>query len=311
MHKTMKIHLDTDLGGDIDDLCALALLLSRSDVEITAITTVCENDGRRAGYARYVLEMAGRGDIPVAAGADGAQGFYRERPGLPEEADYWPAPIPPAPGPIDRALDLLKRSIDQGAIVTCIGPYTNLYLFEQKYPGYLARAQLVLMGGYVYPPRPGYPPWTNAMDYNVQADVRAARAVLEGAQVTLVPMAVTLETALRRAHLPALRSGGALSRLIAHQAEAWAREYQYDTTLVPVCPRLPRDFINFQHDPLACAIALGWNQGVVIVEITLALEEKDGWLVERIDEGGKPARLVTNVDGPAFDRYWFDRIVNL
>lgn len=23
-----KVHLDTDLGGDIDDLCALALLLS-------------------------------------------------------------------------------------------------------------------------------------------------------------------------------------------------------------------------------------------------------------------------------------------
>ena len=32
---THKVHLDTDLGGDIDDLCALAMLLRWKDVEIT------------------------------------------------------------------------------------------------------------------------------------------------------------------------------------------------------------------------------------------------------------------------------------
>jgi purine nucleosidase len=69
----LKVHVDTDFGGDIDDLCALAILLRRADVEITGITTVAENGGKRAGYVRHVLELEGKGDIPVAAGADGAR----------------------------------------------------------------------------------------------------------------------------------------------------------------------------------------------------------------------------------------------
>ena len=52
-----KIHLDTDLGGDIDDICALAMLLRWPDAYFSGITTVAEEDGRRAGYVRYVLEV--------------------------------------------------------------------------------------------------------------------------------------------------------------------------------------------------------------------------------------------------------------
>ena len=44
-----KLHLDTDIGGDMDDLCALALLLKLPDVELTGVTTVAEEQGRRAG----------------------------------------------------------------------------------------------------------------------------------------------------------------------------------------------------------------------------------------------------------------------
>jgi inosine-uridine nucleoside N-ribohydrolase len=38
----IRIHLDTDIGGDLDDLCALALLLGWPDVELTGVTTVLE-----------------------------------------------------------------------------------------------------------------------------------------------------------------------------------------------------------------------------------------------------------------------------
>src|SRR4030067_304865 len=56
-----KIHLDTDLGGDIDDLCALAMLLRWSGkVELNGITTVAEANGRGAGDVRYVLGLVGR-----------------------------------------------------------------------------------------------------------------------------------------------------------------------------------------------------------------------------------------------------------
>ena len=60
-----KIHLDTDLGGDIDDLCALAMLLRWPGVELTGITTFAEDTGRRAGHVGYVLGLEARAEIPT------------------------------------------------------------------------------------------------------------------------------------------------------------------------------------------------------------------------------------------------------
>src|SRR5437868_5341050 len=132
-----KIHLDTDLGGDIDDVCALAMLLRWPDVELTGITTVGDENGRRAGYVRYVLALEGRNDVPVAAGADVSQGFYAAKPGLPPEERYWPEPVAPSPNAPEEAIDLLRKSIEQDATVLGIGPYTNLHLLEMKHPGIL------------------------------------------------------------------------------------------------------------------------------------------------------------------------------
>ena len=305
-----KIHLDTDLGGDIDDLCALAMLLRWEDVTITGITTVAEASGRRAGYARYILGLEGKDNIPVSAGADVSGGFYRyPELGYLDEEKYWPTPISPSPNDTEHVLELLRQSIEQDAIIIAIGPFTNLYLLDLKYPGILAHANLYLMGGYIFPIRPGFPPWGNEMDWNIQVDVRSAKHVIEHSNPTVIPLSVTVETALRRAYLEELRKSGALGQLIARQAEAFAVDEQNETKYGETCPNLPRDIINFQHDPLACAIALGWNEGVEIQEIPLVLAEKDGWLFERIDPAGRPVRIVTKVDGPRFNQFWLHKIM--
>lgn len=300
------VHLDTDLGGDIDDLCALAMLLRWPGVDVAGITTVADDNGRRAGYVRYVLGLEGREDIPVAAGADISGAFYSERPGFHPEDRYWPQPVPPSPGPLDDALDLLARSIEQGAMIIGIGPYTNLRLLDERHPGILLRANLVLMGGYIYPPRPGFPKWENSWDYNIQVDVHSARHVLENSRPTLVPVSITAETFLRRAYLGALRDSGAIGQLIARQAEAFAEDERNEARYGETCENLPSDIINFQHDPLACAIALGWSEGVQIEELPLVFEEEDGWLVERVDPAGKRVRVVTGVDGAQFSEFWVD-----
>ena len=304
----LKLHLDTDLGGDIDDLCALAMALNWPGVDLLAVTTVADDQGRRAGYARYALRLAGREDIAVAAGADASLDCYRSRPGLPDEAVYWPEPIPPAPTPLDQALSLLERSIEQGAIIAAIGPFTNLALLEKQSPGILRHARLYLMGGYVFPPREGFPAWGNDMDYNVQVDVQSAHYVIQRSSPTLVPLSVTVETSLRRAYLATLRQSGPLARLIARQAEVFARDEDIETQYGQTCPGLPEDTINFQHDPLACAIALGWDDEVEISEIPLKLEIEDGWLCQRVNEGGKPTRVVTRVNGGKFNEFWLHTV---
>ena len=305
-----KIHLDTDLGGDIDDLCALAMLLRWSeDICLTGITTVAEANGRRSGYVRYVLELEGKNDIPVAAGADVSKGFYRySELDYPSEERYWPQQIISAPNTIERAIELLKQSIEQGATIIGIGPFTNLYLLDLQYPGILMQAKLILMGGYIYPIRSGFPNWGNESDWNNQVDVKSAKHVLQNSNPTLVPLTVSVETALRREYLGDLRKSGALGQLIAKQAEEFAIDEKMETRFGETCTELPKDIINFQHDALASAIALGWNDGIEIEELPLIVEEKDGWLTERIHSSGKPIRVITKVNGSSFNEFWLNKI---
>jgi inosine-uridine nucleoside N-ribohydrolase len=285
------------------------MLLKWPDVEITGITTVAEFDGRRAGYVRYVLDLAVRPDIPVAAGADASCGRFRSAVELPDEEAYWPEPIAPAPTPMTDALELLKRSVEAGARVIAIGPYTNLALLDEQHPGLLAQADLTLMGGHLYPVPVGFPQWDNSTDWNVQYDVTSARHVFEQSSPTLIPLEVTVQTALRRAHLPALRDAGPLGRLLARQAEATAAEYRNEEIYGRTCTGLPDDIINFQHDPLACAVALGWD-GVTKQSLRIGTELRDGWLQERVDVVGREMTLVTAVDSVRFNDFWLSIVTS-
>ena len=304
----MKIHLDTDLGGDIDDLCALAMLINWPGIELVGVTTVAEHQGKRAGYARYALGLAGRHSVPIAAGADVSLDCYRSTPGLPEEAYYWPEPVSAKANPLEQALDLLEKSIREGAIIAAVGPYTNLALLEKRSPGILSQAQLYLMGGYIFPPRTGFPAWDGGVDFNVQVDVESANLVFESSHPTLVPLSVTIETFLRRSYLPHLEQAGSLGRLIARQAEAFAKDLNYEVVFGQTCEGLPADTINFQHDPLACAIALGWDEGVVIQEVRVKSTIEDGWMQQKITPNGKPTRVVSAVDGAAFSEFWLNMV---
>jgi purine nucleosidase len=306
----MKIHLDTDLGGDIDDLCALAMLLSWPGIELIGVTTVADHQGKRAGYTRYALALAGRDQVPVAAGADVSLNCYRSTPGLPDEDRYWPEPVPATPNPLEQALDLLEKSIREGAIIAAVGPYTNLALLEKRSPGILSQAQLYLMGGYIFPPRMGFPAWDSGVDFNVQVDVESANLVFESSHPTLVPLSVTIETFIRRSYLPHLKQSGSLGRLIALQAEAFAKDLNYEVVLGQTCEGLPADTINFQHDPLACAIALGWDEGVVIQEVPVRSAIEDGWMQQEITPKGKPTRVVSAVDGAAFSEFWLTMVTS-
>jgi len=305
----IKVHLDTDLGGDLDDLCALAMLLKWPDVEVTGITTVTDDKGKRAGFTQYALKLAGRNDILVKAGADISLGCYRIRCGYQDDR-YWPKSIAGAKNTIDEALELLKKSIENNAIIIGIGPFTNLYLLDKKYPGILKRAKLFLMGGYIYPPREGYPQWKQDYDFNIQVDVTSAKYVLENSSPTLIPLTVTVETYLRRAYLKQLEQSDDLNKLIAKQAKVFAIDQNYEEKYGKTCSKLPDDIINFQHDSLATAIALGWKEDVGFKELPLKFKIKDTWLNEFIDQSKRSFNVVTKIDGEKFSNYWLGKVTS-
>jgi inosine-uridine nucleoside N-ribohydrolase len=299
----IRIHLDTDLGSDTDDLCALAMLLGSRDVELTGITTVNDPAGVRAGMVAVALRLAGRIDVPVAAGAAGSLGGFSVPLAFP---DYWPEPIGPRPSPAGEALALLQASIDAGAKVVAIGPYTNLAAFEAWRPGQLASAGAVVMGGHVPQAPDGFPAWGMRDDFNVQQDTVAARIVFERCAPTVVPVPTCLRVAIRRRHLDRLRAAGPLGSLIADQAERHAMD-QDRISLPKEFPALPDDLLNFQYDPLACAVAVGWP-GAEIRELGVALSLEGRFLRMREDEAAPALRIVTDADGQAFEQVWLDAV---
>jgi purine nucleosidase len=94
------------------------------------------------------------------------------------------------------------------------------------------------------------------MDFNVQIDVQSSHYVIERSNPTYVTLAVSVETSLRSAYLARLKQAGPVAQLIARQAEAFAEDKKHETLYGQSCHRVPYDTINFQHDSLACAIAL-------------------------------------------------------
>ncbi len=187
----MRLHIDTDFAGDPDDACALAMVLGWPGVEITGVTTTADPDGRRAGYLRHFLHVAGRDDVPLASGAAVSGTTSLPMGDTPDHDRYWTGPVAPYLSPPDAALDLLEGSIDRGATIAAIGPYTNLARLEGARPGRLGEARVVAMGGWTGPLDPDLPPWGPGRDWNVQCDTGAAITLLRHASVTWVPIAVT------------------------------------------------------------------------------------------------------------------------
>ncbi len=300
-----RIHLDTDLGSDTDDLCALAMLLGWPGAELVGVTTSTDLGGLRAGVTRYALGLAGRSDVPVEAGADGSIGGLFSPILIP---DYWPEPIELCPSRPGAALDLLHANAEAGAAVVAVGPFTNLAMLEAARPGTLSSVPVVVMGGHLTTPREGIPAWGMHDDFNVQQDAVAARVVFERCDPVVVPLAVTVEVALRGAHLGALRASGPLGTLIADQGERHADD-NGRRGLPQAHPALPADLLNFHYDPLACAVALGWD-GVRIETIACALDdEPDGLLRMTPRPGGRPLRTVTAVQSERFEAAWLDAVV--
>src|SRR5437016_2471760 len=65
----IPVILDTDLGSDIGDAFALALILASPELDLRGVTTVSGETQTRALMACRFLTMTGRRHTPVAAGA--------------------------------------------------------------------------------------------------------------------------------------------------------------------------------------------------------------------------------------------------
>jgi inosine-uridine nucleoside N-ribohydrolase len=218
--------IDCDPGHD--DAIALLLAVASPEVELLGVTTVHGNQTleKTTANALRVLELAGRSDVPVAAGADrplarelvvaahvhGESGL--DGPVLPE----------PSTRPVEQhAVELLAERIRPGTVLVPTGPLTNVALLLERYPEAAAGLdRIVLMGGAIAEGN-----MTPAAEFNIWADPEAAAAVFaSGLDVTMIGLDVTHRAMLTSDRAAAFRSHGPVGEFVADLVEFFKRFHE-------------------------------------------------------------------------------------
>ncbi len=303
--------IDTDPG--IDDALAILLALASPEVDLRLVTTTHGNVelAQTTENALRVLHLAGRSDVPVAAGAAESlvhpqperAGHVHGRSGL-GGVELPPSPAAVDPRPAVVALAELLLASEEPVTVAAIGPWTNVALLLATHPDAAARiGRLVLMGGSA---RGGNV--TAAAEFNVWADPEAAARVLRARVPTvLVGLDVTLPTVLDEdgiARFAAAGPVGATAAAILQQYLDHART-SYGTTGVVV------------HDALALTEAivpgtLGTVRRDVVVD-TSAGPGRGQTLVDRRSVSRAPTAVdvAETVDSPAAVEFLVSRLAGL
>jgi inosine-uridine nucleoside N-ribohydrolase len=206
------ILLDCDPGHD--DAIALLLALGSPEIDLRGVTTVAGNQTleKTTANAIRVLELAGRTDVPVAAGSP--RPLVRElhvASNVHGETGLDGPDLPPAQAEPSRqhAVDFLVERLE-GATVVATGPLTNVALLLARYPK--ARPErIVLMGGAIAEGNV-----TPAAEFNIWADPEAAARVFgSGLDVTMVGLDVTHRALLTPRHAEQLRRAGRIGKAVA------------------------------------------------------------------------------------------------
>jgi purine nucleosidase len=179
-----RILLDTDIGDNVDDVLALALICSSPEIELNAITTISGDGDTRARLAHSILESAG-----APAGA-----------------------VPVAPEGVEITIDTLRPG---DVVPVMIGPMTNLARSIVRAPWIIQKfPRVVAMGGeFVH----------DYIDTNVRGDPEAAGIVYGcGARVDVIPWSIGDSARFGDDAIEELGlSARPLSQRLAREVHAW------------------------------------------------------------------------------------------
>lgn len=171
----IPVILDTDIGGDIDDTWALAMMLKSPELDVKLITTATGDTAYRAKIVCKLLETAGLQDVPVGVGI--------KQPGDPKRKNQaaWVEDyeLKSFTGPLHcNGVEVLINTIMKSAqpiTLISIGPLPNIAAALKQEPRIAAKCRFVGMHGSVFR---GYDGNSEIhAEYNVVVDVPSAKAV--------------------------------------------------------------------------------------------------------------------------------------
>src|SRR5215207_4033201 len=255
------VHLDTDIGTDVDDLLALALLVAAPEVRLIGVTTVYGDTVLRARMTRLVLDQLERRSVPIGIGAQET---------LSGRLVWWAGHEGQGILGLDRvqidegttAADLLHQAATEhrGRLeLFAIGPLTNVaeaISADESFAKSLRH--LYIMGGAF---------WMEQAEHNIKSDPEAADIVFRsGIPMTICGLDVTQRVRLREADMSQIREAPVASAWcwrIRSAAGGRTRERPKITCMIPwrSCRRFVRNC-----SALSSAMCASRWRGRILVE---------------------------------------------
>jgi inosine-uridine nucleoside N-ribohydrolase len=287
--RPIPIVLDTDIGGDIDDAFALALVLGSPELDLRAVTTVSGDTQARARMAAKLLSEAGRRDVPVAAGAMGKK--------LDTSQAVWAEGFTSPALRSEKAIDLMKTEIDRGhgeTVLVAIGPLTNIAALLNQHPEEKKKIKrIVLMGGSIA--RGYYPNSGRTTEYNIAADAAASQVVFtSGVPILMAPLDVTAQL---QVEAPQRQRLFAQSRPVI---EALHQLYVLWAKATPDLQGIPT-----LHDPMALSLLI--DPGLCVVK-PMAIEIDAQGLTLASATGRPNATVAVETDPARFIDFYLRRV---
>lgn len=218
----IPVILDTDIGSDIDDTWALAMLLRCPELDLKMVLTETCNTVYRARLTAKLLEVAGRSDVGVGMGLrqDPANEFQK-----PWLGDY---DLGSYPGPVHEdgvgaMIDLIRRSPEPVTIIG-IGPAPNLGHALAIAPDIAEKCRFVGMFGSI---DRGYGEGSAPLpETNVREDIAAAKKIFAAPwqEITITPLDTCDQAVLHGERYRKIReSSDPLLRAIIENYRIWSK----------------------------------------------------------------------------------------
>jgi purine nucleosidase len=305
-----KIILDTDIGTDVDDLMALALILGSPELELLGITTAYGDTKLRAKLTHRVLEEAGRAHIPIYIGVgptlNGVRPiFWPGHEGKNAGLERVPDSVIAAGSAEDYLIETVS-SLPGEVTVLAVAPLGNLARAILKNPEAMRQVkQIVMMGGVFGTADPELK--LPVTEHNIRCDPEAAHIVFgSGIPITLFPLDVTTKVELHPSGVAQIgRSAAPLAQLLHAQLETWL-EY--------IATHHARDFTHM-HDPLATAFLI--DPGLVTrslrtgIRIECVGEYTSGATIPDHRLEPQNVNVVLEVDAERFQKLFMDRVTTV
>ena len=271
----MHLILDTDIGSDVDDALALALITGSPELELDGITTVYGDTKLRARLARRYLRLAG-GDTELNIAA----GLQTTRSG---REVWWTGH--------EGALftDLDSERVDTDAIsylvqaaaatpgaldILAIGPLTNIAAALDADPAFATNIRrLVIMGA-------DFRSAGRIPEHNIKCDVHAARRVFDsGINIYVGGLDLTTRIRIDTEDVSQIAQAGPLGDVLAQEIDVWWKFNNEDG--------------NTPHDPIL-ALFIARPELFTTSRASVAIED-DGTTRATADPSGNVAILDTVV----------------